>query len=185
MEKNGAVFETAFGWMGLVRGPAGIQRIFLPVPERESIRGEMRRRFPSFRENRDSFNNEIAQIEEYFAGERKTFRFLLDFSGATPFQRSVYEILLRIPFGEVRSYAWLAREIGNPKALRAVGHANGKNKWPLVVPCHRVVGSRGYLTGFSAAGGLELKARLLRHEGVPLEGAQVKEFGGSQGRLAF
>ena len=184
MERNGAVFETAFGWMGLVRGSAGIQRIFLPVPEREKARGLIRSQFPLLKENRDSFENEIAQIEEYFAGQRKTFRFSLEFSGATPFQRSVYEILLTIPFGEVRSYGWLAREIGNPRALRAVGHANGRNRWPLVIPCHRVVGSEGYLTGFSASGGLELKARLLRHEGVAVEGSRVKGFGGLQGREA-
>jgi methylated-DNA-[protein]-cysteine S-methyltransferase len=132
--------------------------------------------FPSFPERFASFENEITQIGEYFSGKRKEFHFPLDFSSATPFQKRVYETLLKIPFGEVRSYGWIAREIGNVKALRAVGHANGKNKWPLVVPCHRVVGSDGSLTGFSASGGLELKARLLRHEGVPVEGPRVPGF---------
>jgi methylated-DNA-[protein]-cysteine S-methyltransferase len=98
----------------------------------------------------------------------------LDFSSATLFQRKAYRVMLTIPFGEVHTYRWLAEKIGNPKSLRAVGHANGKNCWPLVVPCHRIVGSDGRLTGFSAPGGLELKAELLKLEGIPVEKGKVK-----------
>jgi methylated-DNA-[protein]-cysteine S-methyltransferase len=94
-------------------------------------------------------------------------------SEITPFQRKVYSVLSGVPFGEVCTYRWLAQKIGNPKALRAVGLANATNRWPLVIPCHRVVGSNGFLTGFSAPGGLELKARLLRLEDIPVEAGKV------------
>lgn len=102
-----------------------------------------------------------AQLGEYFAGARRSFDLPLDLAG-TPFQRRVWDALLRIPFGETRSYADVAREVGRPGAERAVGAANGANVLSVIVPCHRVVGSRGELTGY--AGGLPKKARLLRHE---------------------
>jgi methylated-DNA-[protein]-cysteine S-methyltransferase len=106
------------------------------------------------------------QLEEYFAGRRKQFALTLDLSG-TAFQRQVWNALLTIPFGETRSYGRIASEIGNPSAVRAVGAANGRNPVSIVVPCHRVVGSTGALTGF--AGGLDVKARLLAFEsGLPL-----------------
>ncbi len=176
MEIFSVIFETPFGWMGMTGSARGIQRIYLPVPEREQVSESIRKHFPSAEESPHLFENEIAQIEEYFARKRKEFQFSLDFSSATPFQRRTYEILLTIPFGELRSYGWIARKMGNEKALRAVGHANGKNRWPLVVPCHRVVGSKGSLTGFSASGGLDLKARLLRHEGVAVQDQRVQGF---------
>jgi methylated-DNA-[protein]-cysteine S-methyltransferase len=103
------------------------------------------------------------QLEEYFAGQRKRFALKLDVSG-TVFQRRVWNALLTIPFGETRSYAQIAKQIGNPRAARAVGAANGRNPISIVAPCHRVVGSMGALTGF--AGGLEVKAQLLAFEGV-------------------
>lgn len=101
------------------------------------------------------------QLDEYFAGKRKTFSVALDMRG-TRFQKDVWEGLLAIPFGETRSYADLARRLGNPKATRAVGAANGRNPISIIVPCHRVIGSSGKLTGF--AGGLDIKARLLELE---------------------
>ena len=101
------------------------------------------------------------ELREYFAGERQRFSVKLDFAG-TPFQRRVWNALLAIPYGETRSYGRLAREIGYPSAARAVGAANGRNPISIVVPCHRVLGSNGQLTGF--AGGLGTKARLLALE---------------------
>jgi methylated-DNA-[protein]-cysteine S-methyltransferase len=103
------------------------------------------------------------QLEEYFAGRRKQFTLKLDPSG-THFQRTVWSALLTIPFGETRSYAQIARQIGKPMATRAVGAANSRNPISIVVPCHRVVGSTGALTGF--AGGLSVKAHLLAFEGA-------------------
>jgi methylated-DNA-[protein]-cysteine S-methyltransferase len=98
------------------------------------------------------------QLTEYFAGERTTFDLPLRPAGA-PFQRRVWEALLRIPYGETASYGELARGLGHPTAARAVGAANGRNPIAIVVPCHRVIGSNGSLTGY--AGGLECKRALL------------------------
>jgi methylated-DNA-[protein]-cysteine S-methyltransferase len=103
------------------------------------------------------------QLGEYFGGRRKTFALTLDLAG-TAFQRKVWNALLTIPFGETRSYAQIARQIGSPSAVRAVGAANGRNPVSIVAPCHRVIGSTGKLTGF--AGGLDVKAQLLSLEGA-------------------
>lgn len=105
------------------------------------------------------------QLEEYFSGKRKTFALKLDFAG-TEFQKKVWRALLAIPFGETRSYGQIAKEIGRPTAVRAVGAANGRNPISIIAPCHRVIGSTGKLTGF--AGGLDAKARLLELESTRL-----------------
>ena len=101
------------------------------------------------------------QLTEYFEGKRKSFRLKLDPIG-TKFQNDVWRALLAIPFGETRSYGQLAKQLGNPQATRAVGAANGRNPISIVIPCHRVIGSSGRLTGF--AGGLETKEYLLQLE---------------------
>ena len=105
------------------------------------------------------------QLAEYFAGTRREFDLELAPEG-TPFERSVWEALRQIPFGETRSYGEIAEAIGHPGAARAVGRANGANPIPIVVPCHRVIGANGSLTGFG--GGLENKSRLLELEGGAL-----------------
>ena len=101
------------------------------------------------------------QLTEYFAGKRQQFDLPLDFAG-TEFQHKVWQALLSIPFGETRSYRDIAEQIGNVKAVRAVGAANGKNPISIIAPCHRVVGANGKLVGF--AGGLHNKDILLRLE---------------------
>lgn len=101
------------------------------------------------------------QLNEYFAGKRQIFDLPLDFSG-TEFQQKVWQALLTIPFGETRSYKQIAEQIGNVKAVRAVGAANGKNPISIIAPCHRVVGTNDKLVGF--AGGLENKDILLKIE---------------------
>ncbi|CAM2063977.1 Methylated-DNA--protein-cysteine methyltransferase [Sulfidibacter corallicola] len=106
------------------------------------------------------------QLEAYFAGERTRFDLPLDLHGTT-FQRKVWSCLCAIPFGEVRSYGDIAAMIDNPKAVRAVGAANGRNPVAIVVPCHRVIGGDGTLTGFAA--GIERKSWLLAHEGVAVK----------------
>lgn len=102
------------------------------------------------------------QLREYMEGRRKIFDLPLNPVG-TEFERTVWAALLSIPWGETRTYAQIARQIGRPTACRAVGRANGLNPISIIVPCHRVIGSDGRLTGY--AGGLELKAELLRLEG--------------------
>jgi methylated-DNA-[protein]-cysteine S-methyltransferase len=101
------------------------------------------------------------QLREYFSGERRAFDLPLKLSG-TEFQVSVLEALQDIPYGETTSYGEIAKRIGRPKAVRAVGAANGRNPIPIIVPCHRVIGSTGDLTGFG--GGLDTKEALLRLE---------------------
>ena len=105
----------------------------------------------------------MRQLDGYFAGTRRTFELPLAPRG-TPFQLQVWEALRAIPFGATWSYARLAQAIGNPSAMRAVGAANGRNPIPIIVPCHRVIGANGTLTGFG--GGLPTKEFLLRLEGA-------------------
>lgn len=104
----------------------------------------------------------LDQMDEYFKGKRQTFTFPFTLVG-TEFQQTVWEALASIPFGETGTYKALALKIENEKAIRAVGHANGRNKLSIVIPCHRIIGSNGKLTGY--AGGLWRKEWLLRHEG--------------------
>ena len=106
------------------------------------------------------------QLTEYFAGSRTTFDLPLE-PGGTPFQQSVWDALRTIPYGTTTSYGAIARRLGDVHATRAVGAANGQNPIPIVVPCHRVVGARGELTGFG--GGLDRKRWLLEHEGALME----------------
>ncbi|MEN8391082.1 methylated-DNA--[protein]-cysteine S-methyltransferase [Acinetobacter indicus] len=101
------------------------------------------------------------QLNEYFQGQRQTFELPLDFEG-TEFQKKVWQALLNIPFGETRSYRQIAEQVGSPKAVRAVGAANGQNPISIIAPCHRVIGSGGKLVGF--AGGLDNKEILLKLE---------------------
>lgn len=109
------------------------------------------------------------QLAEYFAGKRQAFDLPLDAVG-TEFQKRVWQALLAIPYGETRSYGQIAEQLGNPRAMRAVGAANGRNPLSIIAPCHRVIGARGDLTGF--AGGVETKQFLLDHErrGAPASG---------------
>jgi methylated-DNA-[protein]-cysteine S-methyltransferase len=106
----------------------------------------------------------MAQLRAYFAGERTSFDLPLDLQGGTPFQQSVWSALLGIPRGGTTSYAALARDVGKPQAARAIGAAVGRNPVSIVVPCHRVLGTGGGLTGY--AGGLERKTALLKLEGA-------------------
>lgn len=110
------------------------------------------------------------QLQEYFEGKRDSFSIPLDMIG-TGFQKQVWQALTTIPYGETRSYKQIAGQIGNLAAIRAVGAANGRNPVSIIVPCHRVIGSSGSLTGF--AGGLQAKAYLLTLEGAG-ETAQLK-----------
>lgn len=115
----------------------------------------------NYSKNDSLFAKVHQQLDEYFSGERSTFDVALAPQG-TPFQQKVWQALTTIKQGETKSYAWLAEKINNKKAVRAVGTANGANPIALIIPCHRVIGSNGKLTGY--AGGLALKAKLLMHE---------------------
>ena len=109
----------------------------------------------------DAFTDVVAQLESYFAGELTVFDVGIDVTG-TPFQKRVWDALRDIPYGQTESYGELARRIGSPNAFRAVGMANGRNRVGIIVPCHRVIGAAGDLTGY--AGGLDRKRQLLELE---------------------
>ncbi len=113
---------------------------------------------PAWTEDDVPFREVIRQLEEYFAGVRREFQLPLAPQG-TPFQLAVWEALQRIPYGETTSYGQLARRLDRPNASRAVGLANGANPIAIIIPCHRVIGSNGNLTGFG--GGIDIKQRLL------------------------
>ena len=117
-------------------------------------------------EDLNCFPEAKKQLGEYFLGKRLTFELELEPQG-TPFQIAVLDALVQIPYGETRSYKDIAIKIGRPKAMRAVGAANGRNPLPIVIPCHRVIGANGSLTGFG--GGLETKTFLLDLEGENLD----------------
>lgn len=147
--------DTPIGELLLAGDDAGLSMIGFP-------KGSMRRQpEPDWIFNERQLEEVCRQIGEYFDGSRREFDLRLQLSG-TEFQVSVLEALLDIPYGKTVSYGDIAKRIGRPKAVRAVGAANGRNPLPIVVPCHRVIGSTGDLTGFG--GGLDTKEALLRME---------------------
>jgi O-6-methylguanine DNA methyltransferase len=155
--------ETPIGALRLASTESGLAYVELPRAAGCGMAGWLHHHLPSVRrvESREHNRAAIEQILEYLAGERKEFDLPLDLRG-TDFQRQVWDELRKIPFGDHRSYREIAVAVGRPKAVRAVGAANGSNPVSLVVPCHRVINSDGKLGGY--AGGLELKARLLAME---------------------
>ncbi len=142
----------------------GLRHIeFGPLPEEHHL--DPPERYPEL------LRRAVDQLRQYFAGDRRTFEVPLDLGMvATDFQHRVYERLLGVGFGKVTSYGALAQELGGPGLSRAVGQAVGANPIPIVIPCHRVVGAGGRLTGFG--GGLAAKIALLRLEGVDVDGNQ-------------
>ena len=147
------VFDTPLGQMALAEESGALTRLFLPG---EGIPRLVSRETPLLSKGRD-------EILAYLRGERRSFDLPLDPMGA-PFQQAVWAELRRIPYGETRSYAQVAAGIGKPKAVRAVGQANHRNPLPIFIPCHRVIGASGKLTGYG--GGLDLKEKLLELEGA-------------------
>jgi methylated-DNA-[protein]-cysteine S-methyltransferase len=131
----------------------------------EELHGELHGQF-ELRRGDANVARVAKQLREYLAGTRDRFDVQIDLSWVTPFRRAVLEECARIPRGQVASYAELARRVGRPKAFRAVGSTMRTNPIPIVIPCHRVIGSGGDLTGFG--GGLEMKRKLLALEGAAL-----------------
>lgn len=158
-----AEFETPIGTLRIASTQTGLAHLELPRSNGRGFAGWLSRyvpearREPAFAPQREA----VRQILDYLAGKRRDFELPLDLRG-TPFQLQVWKELARIPYGETRSYGDVARAIGNPGAVRAVGLANGSNPLPLVIPCHRVIAAGGRIGGYG--GGLELKRRLLAME---------------------
>lgn len=155
-------FSTSAGWVGILGSASGLMRTTLPqhsASEAQEILGVSPQEMAS---QSHRFQNLIERLRIYFSGREVEFSDCVDLSGATAFQRQVWETTRLIPYGQTRAYGWVAEQIGKPKAARAVGQALGRNPLPVIIPCHRVIAGNGSLGGFS--GGLEIKKQLLRLE---------------------
>ncbi len=176
------IFQTGWGWMGIAATDRGVRAVVLPKPTRRAVERELRTLLngnstpthPSPLEGEGEgggrshaaihLKESRAAITAYLNGTRRSFDVPLDVEDQPRFRVKVWEVLQSIPYGRVRSYGWVARKVGKPKAARAVGAACGANPVPLLVPCHRVIAGDGTLGGFS--GGLSRKKRLLKLEGA-------------------
>lgn len=163
--------KCKWGWIGLAVSTRGVCCLTLPCSSRSEAEdqcwntvdstGSVSFEKPTLRDR-----SYFKQVAEYVNGRRTCFSIPLDLQGFSPFVRRVWRTTQRVRFGQSRSYGWIARQAGKPKAYRAVGNALGKNPMPIVIPCHRIVRSNGSLGGFGA--GLDWKKKLLAHEGVML-----------------
>ena len=163
-ELNYVIFDTEAGWMGVLGSTAGLLRCSLPHHSAEEAKKLLGDSLNYATPAPHLFDYLVRRFRDYFAGKKITFPDRLDLSGATAFQRKVWEVTRLIPYGETRSYGWVAGQIQKPDAARAVGQALGRNPLPVIVPCHRVLAGDGKLCGFG--GGLDMKRYLLRLEAV-------------------
>ena len=158
------VFNTEMGWVSILSSGKGLVRTTLPqtsIGEALNMLGEPISRAEH---SPDYFGELQERLQCYFSGHRISFPDELDLSGTTPFQRLVWETTKLIPYGETRSYGWVAAYLRKPGAVRAVGQALSRNPLPIIIPCHRVIQSNGGLGGFTGGGGLETKIKLLALE---------------------
>lgn len=158
------IFETCWGWAGVAGSEKGLRKVVLPQHTPEMVLRELADLLPWAHQSEKPFDDLPHRLRCYFEGLRVNFPDKLDLSQSTPFRKLVWEKVRFIPYGETRSYAWVAGEIGKPRALRAVGQALKYNPLPILIPCHRVIGSEGRLVGFGGKANLELKRRLLQLE---------------------
>ena len=142
------IVDTSLRQLLVVGSEKGLLCISIQASRQSAIESAARQ-FPYAIESNSAFGDLPQNLQRYACGERIEFILELDFDDATPFQRKVWEAARAIPYGETRTYEWLAQRIGKPKAVRAVGQALKRNPFPIIVPCHRVVGKDGSLTGFS------------------------------------
>jgi len=160
------VVDSPVGPLLVAATKRGLCRVWFR-PDLEQQLDELARSFgPRVLRASSSVDHAHRQLDEYFEGRRESFELEFDLGGAAPFARSVLSELARVPYGQTTTYGTLAAKVGAPRAARAVGTVMNRNPLPIVLPCHRVVGSNGSLTGY--AGGLETKEQLLRLEGAIL-----------------
>ncbi len=160
------ILDTSWGWVGVIGSATGIRRTTLPMATPTEALADLGPEAGRAEERPNAFQEFRQQLEGYLRGERVEWDVALDLSGVSDFYQRAWAACRSIPAGETRSYGWLAAEAGSPGASRAAGQAMARNRIPLVIPCHRVIGSDGRLHGFGGAG-LPLKARLLAldHDG--------------------
>ncbi len=159
-----ATFNTRLGWVGVMASAQGLLGTTLPQPSVAEACDQLGDEVKQATESPDSFGDLVPRLVNYFSGDKVSFPDQLDLSRATPFQRRVWEAARLIPYGETRSYGWVAEQVKQPRAARAVGQALSRNYLPIIVPCHRVLAHNGTLGGFT--GGIEQKRQLLYLEDV-------------------
>jgi len=155
-------FPSPVGQIILLGHPEGLSGIRITPLSSTSYLRALKKNY-SLQRRSDFFNSWVDWFENYFEGKKNPFSGPVHFNLGTPFQQKVWKTLLKIPYGQVQSYKWLAEKTGSPQAVRAAGQANGKNPFPILIPCHRVIYNDGYLGGYT--GGLGIKRRLLELEG--------------------
>lgn len=157
-------FKTPAGWVGLACSAAGLCRVVLPQPTAVKAAALLLEDLKNAVPSEEIFKDLSKRLLAYFSGKKTAFPDKLDYGDASPFQRRIWETARKIPHGQTHSYAWVAAQAGNPKAVRAAGQALGRNPFPVIVPCHRVTCTGGGLGGFSAPGGTATKEFLLKLE---------------------
>ena len=157
-----SVFNTYMGWIAILGSSRGLVSVTLPRNSSQEALEGLGGLLNNAILSPDRFKDLIKHLKAYFSGYEVSFPDELDLSTATPFQRKVWQITRLIPYGETRSYGWLAEKVGKPGAARAIGQAMARNPLPIIIPCHRVISGNGRLGGFS--GGVEMKRRLLQLE---------------------
>ncbi|MFH1031294.1 MAG: methylated-DNA--[protein]-cysteine S-methyltransferase, partial [Chloroflexota bacterium] len=143
-----AAFDCGTGWIAVLASEKGLLKSTLPQNSTQEALKLLGDDVHKAHQSPDYFHNLEERLKAYSCGQKVTFPDELDLSRATPFQRQVWQITRLIPYGETRSYRWVAEQIGNPRAVRAVGQALGRNPLLIIIPCHRVVNSNGKLGGF-------------------------------------
>ncbi len=163
-----SLYSSSEGTGSVTATASGLLEITLPVQlDRVELAAYIRKTYPDALQESSLTKEAAVLLERYFSGKAVCFNLQVDLSGFTPFQSLVYRKVLEIPYGATRSYGEIAREIGRPGAARGVGAAMARNPLPIIIPCHRVVGANGKMTGYSAPGGVQRKRLLLEMEGVP------------------
>jgi len=161
-------FRTPIGWCAAIGGDAGLQFLVIGMKSDRDYETDFNDPVPEGGRAEPAWIECLRiDLDDYFAGGRPAFAVPLAMQGVSDFGQRVYAAARSIPYGEVRTYGWLAEKAGSPGAARAVGGAMATNPVPLIVPCHRVVRSDGGIGGFSARGGVDLKRKLLFLEGAP------------------
>ena len=161
----GIANQTPLGPVWVAVSGNGLVRVEIDTQEPEFLQSLELRGFESFVLNTARVSKPVKELTEYLDGKRQTFNLRIDWSVMTSFQRRVLKLVSAIPYGETTTYGEIACELGKPQAARAVGQANANNPIPLIIPCHRVIGSDGKLRGYGAAGGIDTKNWLLHLEG--------------------
>jgi len=156
------IIDTAFGYVGIGATEKGISAVTLPCETEDDAMISLGEKSGNGGSDPELLPDLVERITRYFHGERVSFLDELDITSASEFQKAVWQAARLIPYGETRSYLWVATQAGNPKASRAAGRALGRNPLPIIIPCHRVIAGNGGMGGFT--GGIEMKMRLLALE---------------------